>query len=460
MRTKDEQLIFERYQQINEISNVAGTGQSYSMWNRLKSEFGQSKLGQHLGLFKGAQGQVDTERKANELTRRLQEFAGQTGQDVKYLMRDKQSMANWLNQQVPQVVGDDRLAKTFDGSKYTASMQPQQSPHDFFTYVINQTVQELSQLSPQASTPQVDTNVDGILQNLNALSVDPSVDPQKRSVVNNAIASIQKTFKGSGPRSPRTSRGRATAPSTTTASTATSSTAATSAPASTQTSASQPTAIPVTNTTSAATTPQTTASATTQAPTKGASTAQKQVTSKQSAPVKQMSPKKAASVAKAAAQQAAPNAADQSITASAQEITEPSETIKSTATSDGAQKQPSKKSSAPLIASKMLQGSDLEETIQALKPCLTGLDSEDKTMELRKLLKSLGAIDGKPEPFSAKDVGDNHIKKGKFKEYAKSIAGKIGTSEEKLLNHFKTIGLVESTLRDKEQLRLINCKTI
>lgn len=207
MQTPDDHLIFERYQQINEISNVAGTGQSYSMWNRLKSEFGQSKLGKHLGLFKGAQGEVDTERKANELVRRLREFAGQTGQDIKSLMNDPSNMTNWLNQQIPQVVGDSRLANTFDGSQYAQKMQPNQSPHDFFTYVINQTVKSLSQLPTQPSTPQVDTNVDSILQNLNALSVDPSVDPKKRSVVNNAISSIQKTFKADDTKKPaRTGR--------------------------------------------------------------------------------------------------------------------------------------------------------------------------------------------------------------------------------------------------------------
>lgn len=390
MQTNDDNLIFERYQQINEISNVAGTGQSYSMWNRLKSEFGQSKLGKHLGLFKGAQGQVDTERKANELTRRLQEFAGQTGQDIKMLMNDPASMANWLNQQVPQVVGDSRLSNTFDGSQYAQKMQPNQSPHDFFTYVINQTVKGLSQMPAQPSTPQVDTNVDNILQNLNALSVDPAVDPKKRAVVNNTISSIQKTFKGDGEKASKTStvKKSAAAPvkaTTTSVEPVASKTSAptptttpvvtkpvtTTGPAPVKTSAPTPTAIPVSNTSSPAPETVTTSAApkiSEPAQTLNAPVAAPPVVAPK-APVKPKSAKKAAK----------------------EKAAESQEPIADTT------EEPKPSQSSVVPKGLELSGDSLKAaklSLMKLFPRTSSFTGEDRTTELETMMKAMGLLPG------------------------------------------------------------------
>lgn len=158
MYDKDAQLIFEQYQQINEIANLAGSGQNFSIWDRLRSEFGQSKLGKKMGVFTGAQGKVDTEKKANELVRRLQEFAGQTGQSVANVMQNPAQLASWMNQQIPQIVNDARLATNFDVNTYGVNQTQFKSPHDYFTAVINSVTKSLAQpaAAPSQLTPQQD----------------------------------------------------------------------------------------------------------------------------------------------------------------------------------------------------------------------------------------------------------------------------------------------------------------
>jgi len=148
MYTNDDQLIFEQYQQINEISNVFGTGQDYSMWDRLKSEFGSSKLGKSLGLFKGAQGRMAVERAANDLIRRFQEMSGKRGQNEQQVFADTNLMQRWINDQIPQIVHDARVGSDFDVSTLPSFLTYKSNPSGLKPYallksVINDTYQKM-----------------------------------------------------------------------------------------------------------------------------------------------------------------------------------------------------------------------------------------------------------------------------------------------------------------------------
>lgn len=449
MQTTDDQLIFEKYQQINEISNVAGTGQSYSMWNRLKSEFGQSKLGQHLGLFKGAQGKVDTERKANELTRRLQEFAGQTGQDVKSLMRDPASMANWLNQQVPQVVGDSRLAKSFNGSSYSNQMAGR-SPHDFFTYVINDTVKNLSQMPVEEPTQQVDANVDSVLSQLNALNSDPNVPNEKKGAVINAYNALNKTFKGTTARATKAST---KTPSKT--STASAAAAPISAPTSTmtkpvtasgptvvKTAAPKPTATPISTAPAASPKPVATPAAikepsetlgTPTIPAKSETTPK--MSSKKKASVTTTAPEKAAAVATPSATTTPETSSDINAIPKGRELNDPSTVA--TAKSE----------------------------LRKIFPSTASFKSADREDEITNVLKALGSVAG-----GAKDPVP-HIKQyinkdsESLNKSIKNLSKIVGIDPEKLSAYFTSTPAVaaESVKRKGkmiyEKISFIDCRT-
>lgn len=400
MRDTDDQLIFEKYQQINEISDVMGSGQNYSVFNRLKSEFGKSKLGQKLGVFSGAQGTIDTEKKANELVRRLQQFAGQTGQSVESLMKDPESMSNWLNQQMPQVVGDNRTSTVFDGAKYVAAVQGK-SPHDFFTNIINDTVKKLSQLpAPQASQP-TDASVAAVLDQLNTLNNDPNITPDKKGVIINAYNSINKKFKGTSP---------------TAAASITTSTAPQSAtPAAPQ--ATQPAPVPA-----AVAVPAPTAQpAPVPAPTaKPAGTAPKKVGIKRSA----VSSKKAKQLAAKG---------EQEKQSSSKPTTEAPKRTKT-----------NKAGVVPPQATRKLTSDDVKAVASELKKCLPGIkNSKEKTFEVKNILTALGIIPGTSSNASLAQIGSANVDRARLAKFIPVLASAIKVNKDELMNYFKATKLVE-----------------
>lgn len=107
MQTQDDLLIYERYQQSQQLNEVLGTaaalgagaagllaapvakamGYRYSPWERLKSKFGSG----------AAQGRVEVEKQANELVGQLKSDATKAGfKDHKDASKDSQWFTGWL----------------------------------------------------------------------------------------------------------------------------------------------------------------------------------------------------------------------------------------------------------------------------------------------------------------------------------------------------------------------------
>lgn len=96
MQTSDEALIFEKYQQLNEIGLLGG--QQYSFGNRLGAWAGKKLTGGLLG--KGAQANVNIEKDTNHFLRTLQNDARHAGTTVKELLKTPQSIINWVKQNI------------------------------------------------------------------------------------------------------------------------------------------------------------------------------------------------------------------------------------------------------------------------------------------------------------------------------------------------------------------------
>ena len=89
MQTHDDQMIFEKYQQINEIALPFTGGKQMSLSKRLK-KFIPGRIGKRAG------NQIDVETDVNHFIGDLQDYADTTGTTVKEVIADPQKFNNWV----------------------------------------------------------------------------------------------------------------------------------------------------------------------------------------------------------------------------------------------------------------------------------------------------------------------------------------------------------------------------
>ncbi len=93
MQTRDDQMIFEQYQQIDEITMPFTGGKQMSIGKRLK-KFIPGRIGNR------ASNQIDVETDVNHFIGDLQDFADTTGTTVKAVIADPQKFNNWVQDTV------------------------------------------------------------------------------------------------------------------------------------------------------------------------------------------------------------------------------------------------------------------------------------------------------------------------------------------------------------------------